>query len=137
MSLSTIETSYSTHTTKCVRSFDHADIPVIRLASEVLNAAEGFLWVRCAHLQCACLPLLAILSDIFGDLASLMVPSYPSTPKPDNLVSHCIAYVDIVCISFTNNISFQASNSIQAYKEAARLVKGLADGTVLHFHLPF
>jgi hypothetical protein len=77
--------------------------------------------------------LPAILSDISGELALLMVPMFPSTTKPDSLVSHCIAYVDIVYISLFNNISFQASNSLQAYKEAARVVKGLADGTVLRF----
>jgi hypothetical protein len=35
------------------------------------------------------------------------------------------------CVSLFNNISFQASNCLQAYKEAARVVKELVDGTVL------
>jgi hypothetical protein len=84
MSLSTIETSYSTHTTHCLQSFDHVDLPVLRLASEILNATESYLWVRCAHPQRAFLLLTAILSDIFGGLALLMAPLSPSTTKLDN-----------------------------------------------------
>jgi hypothetical protein len=45
MSLPTIESSFVTHTTKGIQGFDHAEYPVIRLALEVLNATESYLWV--------------------------------------------------------------------------------------------
>jgi hypothetical protein len=34
------------HTTKGIRGFDHPELPVVRVALEVLNATEGYLWVR-------------------------------------------------------------------------------------------
>ncbi len=45
MSLPTIETSFAIHTTKGIQGFDHVEYPVIRLALEILNAMEGYLWV--------------------------------------------------------------------------------------------
>ena len=45
MGLPTIENSYSIHSTKGIQGFDHAEYPVIRLALEILNAMEGYLWV--------------------------------------------------------------------------------------------
>ncbi|KAF7436910.1 hypothetical protein PC9H_003744 [Pleurotus ostreatus] len=44
MSLPTVESSYVMHTTKGIQGFDHPEYPVIRVALEVLNATEGFLW---------------------------------------------------------------------------------------------
>ncbi|KAF9460806.1 Metalloenzyme, LuxS/M16 peptidase-like protein [Collybia nuda] len=44
MSLPTIESSYATHTTKGIQGFDHPDYPIIRVALEVLNATESYLW---------------------------------------------------------------------------------------------
>jgi hypothetical protein len=49
MSLPTIESSYVTHTTKGIQGFDHLDYPVIRVALEVLNATESYLWVNFSH----------------------------------------------------------------------------------------
>ena len=46
MSLPTIESSFVTHTSKGIRGFDHSEYPAIRVALEVLNATEGYLWVR-------------------------------------------------------------------------------------------
>ena len=46
MNLPTIEISFVTHTTKTIRGFDHPEYPAIRVALEVLNAIEGYLWVR-------------------------------------------------------------------------------------------
>jgi hypothetical protein len=46
MSLPTIESSYVTHISKCIRGFGHPEYPAIRVALEVLNATEGYLWVR-------------------------------------------------------------------------------------------
>ena len=45
MSLPTIESSYVMHTTKAIQGFDHPEYPVIRVAAEVLNATESYLWV--------------------------------------------------------------------------------------------
>lgn len=45
MSLPTIESSFVTHTTKGIQGFDNAEYPAIRLALEVLNATESYLWV--------------------------------------------------------------------------------------------
>jgi hypothetical protein len=45
MSLPTIESSFVTHTTKGIQGFDHSERPAIRVALEVLNATEGYLWV--------------------------------------------------------------------------------------------
>ena len=47
MSLPTIESSYATLTTKSIQGFDHPDYPVVRVAAEILNATESFLWVHC------------------------------------------------------------------------------------------
>jgi Zn-dependent M16 (insulinase) family peptidase len=44
MTLPSIESTYSIHTTKSIRGFDHPKYPVFRVALEVLNATEGFLW---------------------------------------------------------------------------------------------
>ncbi|KAJ3514376.1 hypothetical protein NLJ89_g2417 [Agrocybe chaxingu] len=44
MSLPTIESSFATHSTKGIKGFDHPDFPVIRVAAEVLNATESYLW---------------------------------------------------------------------------------------------
>ena len=76
MSLSTTETSYAMHTTQCIQGFDHVDFPVLRLAIEVLNATEGFLWVRFTS-GISLLILPAIVSDTFVDLALLMALTSP------------------------------------------------------------
>ena len=46
MSLPTIESSFVTLTSKGIRGFDHSELPAIRVAFEVFNATEGYLWVR-------------------------------------------------------------------------------------------
>jgi hypothetical protein len=52
MSLPTIENSFVTHTTKAIQGFDHAEYPVIRIALEILNAVEGYLWASlCSELS--------------------------------------------------------------------------------------
>jgi len=45
VSLPTIESSFVNHTTKAIQGFDHPELPALRVALEVLNAAESFLWV--------------------------------------------------------------------------------------------
>lgn len=44
MSLPSIESAYTIHSTKTIRGFDHPDFPALRVTLEVLNATEGFLW---------------------------------------------------------------------------------------------
>ncbi|KAG1833897.1 Metalloenzyme, LuxS/M16 peptidase-like protein [Suillus variegatus] len=44
VSLPTIESSFVNHTTKAIRGFDHPEFPALRVALEVLNATESFLW---------------------------------------------------------------------------------------------
>jgi hypothetical protein len=46
MSLSVIESSFVMHTTKSIQGFDHPEYPVIRVALDILDAREGYLWVR-------------------------------------------------------------------------------------------
>ncbi|KAK1232703.1 hypothetical protein PQX77_004179 [Marasmius sp. AFHP31] len=44
MSLPTIESSYVTHTAQAIKGFDHPEYPAFRVALEVLNATESYLW---------------------------------------------------------------------------------------------
>ncbi|KIJ68351.1 hypothetical protein HYDPIDRAFT_106537 [Hydnomerulius pinastri MD-312] len=44
VSLPTIESSFVNHTTKGIQGFDHPEYPALRVALEVLNAAESYLW---------------------------------------------------------------------------------------------
>ncbi|KAF7347762.1 hypothetical protein MVEN_01533700 [Mycena venus] len=44
MGLSTIESSYVTHSTKAIKGFNHPEYPAFRIALEVLNATESYLW---------------------------------------------------------------------------------------------
>jgi len=44
MGLSTIGSSWTFHSTKGIQGFDHAEYPATRLAVEVLNAMEGYLF---------------------------------------------------------------------------------------------
>ncbi|KAG9104560.1 hypothetical protein FRC06_001340 [Ceratobasidium sp. 370] len=44
VSLPTIESSYAIHTSKGIIGFDHPEYPALRLACEVLDGTESFLW---------------------------------------------------------------------------------------------
>ncbi|KAF8735471.1 hypothetical protein AX14_001971 [Amanita brunnescens Koide BX004] len=44
MSLPTIESSFVSHTAKGIAGINHPDYPVLRVAVEVLNATESYLW---------------------------------------------------------------------------------------------
>ncbi|CAE6416736.1 unnamed protein product [Rhizoctonia solani] len=44
VSMPTIESSYAIHTAQGVVGFDHPDYPALRLACEVLDGTESFLW---------------------------------------------------------------------------------------------
>ena len=45
VSLPTIESAFVTHTAKAVQGWSHPEYPAIRVAIEVLNATESYLWV--------------------------------------------------------------------------------------------
>lgn len=45
VSLPTIESSFATHTAKGVQGWAHPEYPAMRVAVEVLNATESYLWV--------------------------------------------------------------------------------------------
>ncbi|QRV76246.1 Zinc metalloprotease [Ceratobasidium sp. AG-Ba] len=44
VSLPTIESSYAIHTSKSIIGFDHPEYPALRVACEVLDGTESFLW---------------------------------------------------------------------------------------------
>ncbi|KAI6047558.1 Metalloenzyme, LuxS/M16 peptidase-like protein [Pisolithus marmoratus] len=44
VSLPTIESSFVSHTTRGIQGFDHPEFPALRVALEVLNATESYLW---------------------------------------------------------------------------------------------
>lgn len=45
MSLPTIESSFVMHSSKGIQGYDNPEYPSIRVALEVLNATESYLWV--------------------------------------------------------------------------------------------
>jgi hypothetical protein len=52
VAMSTIETSFAILSTKSISSALHEDFAALRVAIEVMNATESFLWVRfasCRH----------------------------------------------------------------------------------------
>ncbi|KIP12417.1 hypothetical protein PHLGIDRAFT_61992 [Phlebiopsis gigantea 11061_1 CR5-6] len=44
VSLPTIESSFVTHYSKGIRGYSHPEYPALRVASEILNATESYLW---------------------------------------------------------------------------------------------
>ena len=46
VALPSIESSFVTHMAKGFTGFQHPDWPALRVAAEVLNATESYLWVR-------------------------------------------------------------------------------------------
>ncbi|TCD61425.1 hypothetical protein EIP91_008439 [Steccherinum ochraceum] len=44
VSLPTIESAFANHWSKGIKGFSHADYPALRVASEILNATESYLW---------------------------------------------------------------------------------------------
>ncbi|KLO20262.1 hypothetical protein SCHPADRAFT_817077 [Schizopora paradoxa] len=96
VSLPTIESSFVAHLAKTVQGFQHPEYPALRLALEILNASEGFLWrsIRGSG--------LAYGASVSCDLEAGL-------------------------LSFT---LYRSSNSIEAFHEGAKVVKGLADRTI-------
>jgi len=96
VSLPTIESSYVAHTAKGILGFKHPDYPALRVASEVLNATESYLWRYIRGLGLA-----------YGAYVSV-----------DNEAGH---------ISFS---LYRSSNSMEGYKQASTVLKGLVDGSI-------
>ncbi|KAI5124638.1 hypothetical protein M0805_004247 [Coniferiporia weirii] len=96
VSLPTIESTFVTHTTRTIKGFSNPEYPALRLALEVLNATESYLWryIRGSGLA-------------YG-------ASVSSDPEAGLL----------------NFSLYRSSNSLQAFREAARVVKGLVDKTI-------
>lgn len=80
MTLPTIESSYVTHTTKSIQGFNHPEYPVLRIALEVLNATEGYLWV-CCYFAIDCKFYANYTSVIYGGQGWRMVPLSPWTSR--------------------------------------------------------
>src|ERR1700754_3803148 len=45
VTMPSIESSYAAHTAKGIQGFSHPDWPALRVAIEVLNSLESYLWV--------------------------------------------------------------------------------------------
>ncbi|KAI0673522.1 Metalloenzyme, LuxS/M16 peptidase-like protein [Trametes maxima] len=96
VSLPTIESAFATHTAKGVQGWAHPEYPAIRVAVEVLNATESYLWryIRGSGLA-------------YG--------------------ASCGLDLEAGFVSFS---LYRSSNSIEAFKQAANVIKGLTDGSI-------
>ena len=84
MGLPTIESSFVTHTCKSIQGFNHPEYPALRVAVEVLNATESFLWV-CSYSPNRHRSLIAMVvySDTFVALAWHTARQFPQTLSLD------------------------------------------------------
>ncbi|KAJ8494623.1 hypothetical protein ONZ51_g2236 [Trametes cubensis] len=96
VSLPTIESAFVTHTAKGVQGWAHPEYPAMRVAVEVLNATESYLWryIRGSGLA-------------YG--------------------AHCGLDLEAGLVNFS---LYRSSNSIEAFKQAANVIKGLTDGSI-------
>ncbi|KAI0330572.1 hypothetical protein GY45DRAFT_1323517 [Cubamyces sp. BRFM 1775] len=96
VSLPTIESAFVTHTAKGVQGWAHPEYPAMRVAVEVLNATESFLWryIRGSGLA-------------YG--------------------AHCGLDLEAGLVNFS---LYRSSNSMEAFKQAANVIKGLTDGSI-------
>jgi len=96
VSLSTIESSYVSHTSTGVQGFDHPDLPTLRITLSVMNATESYLW-----------------RYIRG--SGLAYGAYISNDTEAGLLTFSL---------------YRSSSYIAAYDQAAKVVQGLADGSI-------
>ncbi|KAF7320399.1 hypothetical protein MKEN_00824700 [Mycena kentingensis (nom. inval.)] len=96
MSLPTIESSFTTHFSKAISGFNHPEYPAFRIALEVLNATESYLWryIRGSGLAYGA----HVALDVEAGLSSFSL--------------------------------YRSSNSMDGFKEAAKVIKGLVDGSI-------
>ncbi|KAG6888680.1 hypothetical protein C0995_006670 [Termitomyces sp. Mi166 len=111
MSLPTIESSYVTHGTKGIQGFNHPDYAAIRVALEVLNATESYLWVF----------LYQINHE--GPCDSFDPKRYI---RGSGLAYGAYVSLDVEAGLLTFTL-YRSSNSLDAFHEAAKVVKGLVD----------
>ncbi|KAL5495204.1 hypothetical protein ACEPAI_667 [Sanghuangporus weigelae] len=96
VSLPTIESSFTQHTAKGITGFGNPEFPALRLALEVLNASESFLWrvIRGSGLAYGA----SVSCDLEAGLLSFSL--------------------------------YRTSNSLQAFREAAKVIEGLVKRTI-------
>ncbi|KAI0639791.1 Metalloenzyme, LuxS/M16 peptidase-like protein [Trametes polyzona] len=96
VSLPTIESAFATHTAKGIQGWAHPEYPALRVAVEVLNATESYLWryIRGSGLA-------------YG--------------------AHCGIDIEAGLVNFA---LYRSSNSMEAFKQAANVIKGLTDGSI-------
>ena len=133
MSLPTIESSYVMHTTKGIKGFNHPDYPAFRVALEVLNATESYLWVCMSSFDSKLL-LISYLEALYSwqwlGLWCICIARRRIRIAHLHALSCKFILSENFCASST---SFgQSSNSIGAFKEASTVLKGLADGSVCY-----
>ncbi|KAI0304973.1 Metalloenzyme, LuxS/M16 peptidase-like protein [Russula brevipes] len=100
VTLPTIESSFVNHVGKGIQGFDHPDYPALRVAAEVLSATESFLWI-------------ALQRYIRGS----------------GLAYGAHVGIDLEAgrVMFT---LYRSSNSLEAFKQGATVVRGLVDGSI-------
>ncbi len=76
--LPTIESTYATHTAKCIQGWTHPDMAALRVACEVLQGTESYLWVSKLRLLIL-VDLSAASSDTSAALVLHMVLTLGST----------------------------------------------------------
>ncbi|KZT30492.1 hypothetical protein NEOLEDRAFT_1126056 [Neolentinus lepideus HHB14362 ss-1] len=96
VSLPTIESSFVMQTTKGIQGFAHPEYPALRVAMEVLNATESYLW-----------------RYIRG--SGLAYGAYVSADIESGFISFSL---------------YRSSNVIQGFEQAAKVVRGLVDGSI-------
>lgn len=114
MSLPTIESSFVTHTSKGIQGFGDAEYPAMRVALEVMNATESYLW---RYIRGSGLAYGAYMSiDLEAGLTSFSLYRVRTSSFSDT-----VAYSRDYC---------KSSNSVGAFEQAKKVVEGLCDGTV-------
>lgn len=130
MTLPTIESSFAVHAASAFIGFEHPDYPALRIALEVLDGTESFLWVSGLSARVTELGLIAG-RNIYEALDSPMVQTQGSMWKADLCRSFYIEYVLILFHGIDCLIRLvQSPNSYKAFQEAAKVVKGLCNGSV-------
>ncbi|OSD05304.1 hypothetical protein PYCCODRAFT_1362169 [Trametes coccinea BRFM310] len=96
VSLPTIESAFVMHTARGIQGWSHPEYPAMRVAVEVLNAKESFLWryIRGSGLA-------------YG--------------------AYCDYDLEAGLVNFTLD---RSANSIEAFKQAANVIRGLTDGSI-------
>ena len=112
--------------------FADPDYPALRIAGEILNATEGFLWVSC----------YLMLGSTSGLTRALAVYSW-FRPRVRRVrehrsrgrlgIVHIVSGMQISCCFrcfALLNAHTQSSNSVEAFNQGKAVIQGLADGTV-------